>query len=117
MVTFVAISRHNAEVCAFHDEKSAKTMMDWLKKAGELEAKHGVKVVAAANVIQEHLSVQVLEAPTFEAFQAYSKEPEMMAMMNWNTIEIKPAMTNEEVAQMMQQMMRPDDLHFSFLSQ
>jgi hypothetical protein len=33
MVTFVAISRHNAEVCAFHDEKSAKTMIDWLKKA------------------------------------------------------------------------------------
>jgi hypothetical protein len=29
-----------------------------------------------------------------------------MAMMNWATIEIKPAMTNEEVAQTMQQMMQ-----------
>jgi hypothetical protein len=93
-------------VCAFHDQKSVKIMMDWMKKAGELEVKHGVKVVAPANVIQEHLSVQVFEAPTFEAFQAYSKEPEIMAMMNWATIEIKPAMTNEEVAQTMQQMMQ-----------
>jgi hypothetical protein len=104
MVTFLVMQRHAAEVCAFHNEKSAKIMMDWLKKAGEFEAKHGVKIVAAANVIEEHLSVLVFEAPTFEAFQAYSKEPENLAMSAWATIEIKAAMTNEEVTKMMMQM-------------
>ena len=55
-------------------------------------------------MIQAHLSVQVLEAPTFEAFQAFSMEPEVMKMSSVDTMEIKAAITLEEAGQMMMQM-------------
>jgi hypothetical protein len=56
------------------------------------------------NVHPEHLTIQAYEAPTFEAFQAYSMEPEVIALTSVDTIEIKQAMTFEEASQMMMQM-------------
>jgi hypothetical protein len=57
-------------------------------------------------VSSEHLTIQVFEAPTFEAFQAYSMEPEVIKLSSVDTIEIKMAVTLEEAAQMMMQMMQ-----------
>jgi hypothetical protein len=106
MVTVLMISRHTPADCSFHNEKSAKILADYFSKHAELAAKHGVKEVGGWNVSPEHLVVQVLEAPTFEALQAYSMEPEVMAMSTWNTMEFKVAITLEEVGRMMQQMMQ-----------
>jgi hypothetical protein len=58
------------------------------------------------NVPSEHLIVQVFEAPTFEAFQAFSMEPEVMKISSVDTMDIKAAMTLEEAGQMMMQMMQ-----------
>jgi hypothetical protein len=106
MLTFLGIARHTPEMCSLHNEASQKTMIAWLSKSEELTKKHGIKIVGGWNVHSEHLTIQVLEAPTFEATQAYSMEPENMAMLNWNTLEIKVAMTLEETAQMMMQKMQ-----------
>ena len=75
-----------------------------MSKQKELEAKHGVKTVGGWNVPSEHFTVQVFEAPTFEAMQAFSMEPEVMKVTSVDTMEIKVAMTLEETAQMMQMM-------------
>jgi hypothetical protein len=104
MPTFLVISKHNPDVCAMYNETSVKTLVDYMSKAGELEAKHGVKTVGGWNVPPEHLVVQVFEAPSFEAFQAFSMEPEVMNLAKWQTMEVKVAMTLDEVWQMMQQM-------------
>jgi uncharacterized protein with GYD domain len=73
-----------------------------MSKAPELLAKHGVKMVGGWNVHPEHLVVEVYEAPSFEAMQAFSMEPEMMSITNWQTMELKAAMTLEETWKMMQ---------------
>jgi hypothetical protein len=104
MVTFLMIARHTAADCPAHNEKSRKSMAEYMSKAPKLLAKHEVKMVGGWSVHTEHLVVEVYEAPSFEAMQAVSMEPESMSMMNWQTIELKAAMTHEETAQMMMQM-------------
>jgi hypothetical protein len=86
------------------NEASMKTLVEYMSKEAELLAKHGVTLVGSWGVSTEHLVVQVFEAPSFEAFQAYGMEPEVMVMSNWQTQEIKSAMPPEEFGQMMQQM-------------
>jgi hypothetical protein len=103
MPTFLVISRHNPEVCSIHNEKSAKIASDWFSKHEELEAKHGVRMVGGWNVHPEHLIVQVFEAPSYEAMDAYGMEPEVAAQGTWNTMEFKVAMTLDETWKMMQQ--------------
>ncbi len=103
MLTFLVFTRHAPADCAVHNEASRKTLIEWYRKTKELEAKHGVNMVGGWNVHSEHLTVQVFEAPNFEAFQAYSREPEVMNKLNWSTSEVKVAMTLEETSQMMRQ--------------
>ena len=47
-----------------------------VSKRTELEAKHGVKMVGSWGMPSEHLAFEVFEAPSYEAIQAYSMEPE-----------------------------------------
>ncbi len=103
MATFVMIATHSPTDCAMHNEKSAKIVADWMRKTPELEAKHGVKPVGSWVVPTEHLTLLVFEAPSAEAAQAYMMEPEAIAMSYWQTMEVKPAITMEEMMQMMQQ--------------
>ena len=102
MVTFLLISRHTAADCPAHNEKSRKSMAEYMSKAAELMAKHGVKMVGSWVVHPEHLGVQVFEAPSYEAMYAYGMEPEVMAMNVWHTMEIKVATTLEETWKMVQ---------------
>jgi hypothetical protein len=67
MATVLAIQRHSAEVCPGYNETSRKSLVAWMNKTGELEAKHGVTKTGVWTVTSEHLSVLMLEAPTFEA--------------------------------------------------
>jgi hypothetical protein len=89
-----------------HNEKSAKISADWMSKHEELEAKHGVKMVGGWTVHPEHLVIQVFEAPSYEAMNAYGMEPEVAAMATWQTMESKIAMTLEETWKMVQQRMQ-----------
>jgi len=65
-------------------------------KLGGLEKKHGVKRLGAWTVVPEHLLIWVYEAPSSDALQEFSMEPEMVKWMAWNTSEIKLAMNLEE---------------------
>jgi hypothetical protein len=61
------------------------------------------KMVGGWNVLSEHLTVQVLEAPSFGAMHVFSMEPENMAISTWNTMEVKVAITLEDTMKMMMQ--------------
>jgi hypothetical protein len=102
MATFLLVWRHAAADCPAHNEKSRKSMAEYMSKAAELDAKHGVKWVGSWVVHSEHLVVDVGEAPSFEAMQAELMEPEIMSLMNWSTMELKAAMTLEEAWKMVQ---------------
>jgi hypothetical protein len=104
MVTVLVISRHTPDMCAFFNEAAAKIYMESWSKLKELEAKHGVKMVGGWNVHPEHLTIQVFEAPTFEAIQAFSMEPDVVKLTSVDTQEVKVAMTLDEAAQMLQMM-------------
>jgi hypothetical protein len=104
MLTFLMFLRHTPDMCALWNEKSAKIYAEAAAKLPEFEAKHGVKMIGFWNVPNEHLTVEVFQAPNFEAFQAISMEPEIVNMQNVDTIEIKQALTMEEAMQMMQMM-------------
>ena len=103
MVTFLEISRHTAADCPARNEASMKSVAEYMSKAPELQAKHGVKMVGGWNVHSEHLLVAVYEAPSYEALDAFRMEPEVMAMSYIVTEEIKIAMTLDETWKMMQQ--------------
>ena len=96
MPTFLIISRHSPENCPINNEKMKKLTLELPDKLVGLEKKHGLKRVGAWTVIPEHLLVWLYEAPSSEALQDFSMEPEMVKWMAWNTSEIKLAMSLEE---------------------
>jgi uncharacterized protein with GYD domain len=103
MPTIIQISKHSPEDCAMFNEKARKMTLDILAKLEGLAKKHGVKVIGAWNVPSEHLVIAVYEAPTFEAFQKFTMEPEIIASSAYTTTEIKAAITSEELVKMLKQ--------------
>ena len=96
MPIFLIISRHTVENCPLNNEKMKKMTLELPAKLGRLEKKHGVKRIGAWTVVPEHLLIWVYEAPSSDALQKFSLEPEMIKWMAWNTSEIKLAMNLEE---------------------
>ena len=96
MPIFLIISRHTVENCPLNNEKMKKMTLELPAKLGRLEKKHKVKRIGAWTVIPEHLLIWVYEAPSSDALQEFSMEPEMVKWMAWNTSEIKLAMGFEE---------------------
>lgn len=97
------ISRHDAADCPAHNAENRKVTLEAFSKMEELTAKHGIKIVGIWNIHSEHLTVQVVEAPSFEAVMAMSIEPPNMKLMNFETAEVKLAQTGQEMMQRMMQ--------------
>jgi len=104
MAIFLVISKHSPENCPMFNAKSMKVFMDAMGKSEALMKKHKVKLLGSAEVVNEHSSYEIYEAPSFEDFDALGMEPEIMAMGQFVTMEIKPAMSFEEVEQMLKHM-------------
>jgi hypothetical protein len=101
MPTFLIVSRHSPENCPLNNEKMKKLTLELPEKMNGLEKKHGIKRVGVWTVIPEHLVVWVYEAPSSEALQKFSMEPDIAEWMAWNTSEIKLAMSLEESNQLL----------------
>ncbi len=101
--TFLIISRHSPGNCPLNNEKMKAMTLELPDKLGELEKKHRVKRLGAWTVIPEHLNVWAYEAPSSEALQEFSMEPELLKWMSWNTSEIKLAMNLEESMKILKQ--------------
>ena len=104
MPIFILISKHSPENCSMFNAKARKVTLDYFGKSDELMKKHGIKALGGWNVHIEHVTIGVFEAPSFEAFEKFGMEPEIMALSEFETYEIKVATKLEEVAQMLGQM-------------
>jgi hypothetical protein len=86
-----------------NNEKMKKLTLELPDKLGGLEKKHGIKRTGVWTAIPEHLVVWVYEAPSSEALQKFSTEPDIEKWMAWNTSEIKLAMSLEESNKLLKQ--------------
>jgi hypothetical protein len=84
--------------------KARKLMMDLMSKQDKLMKKHKINTFGSWNVHTEHATFGVFEAPSFEAFEKFGMEPEILALSEFETYEVKAAMSMEEVTQMVKQM-------------
>jgi hypothetical protein len=83
--------------------QTRKVYNDWFAKMPEISKKYGIKMVAACTVNSEHLTISILEAPSLDAIQKASMEPEFFAVNSVDTVEIKPALNMEEGVKLFQQ--------------
>lgn len=104
MATFLMMSRHTPQNCPVFNPESRKVYSNYIAKMQEISQKHGLKVVGACTVFSEHLVVTIFEAPSLEALQRASMEPEFLAMSKVDTMEIKLAMGMEESIKTFQQL-------------
>jgi len=101
MPTFLVFGTHHSENCPMYNEKTRKVMMEYTSKRDGLLKKHGVKMIGSWTVIGEHLAVWIFEASSADAFGKYLMEPELMAVNAFETMEVKMAMSSEEVMKML----------------
>jgi hypothetical protein len=103
MPTFLEIARHSPENCPMINEKARKVFLEAGNKLEGLLKKHGVKLVGAWNVHPEHFQVYVFDAPSFEAFYKCGMEPEIVAMLNFETSQIWVTQSFEDAMKMLKQ--------------
>jgi hypothetical protein len=101
MPIFILISKHSPENCLMFNAKARKVAMEAMDKSDALMKKHGVKSLGSWAVPNEHTSYYVYEAPSLDAFMKLGMEPAIMALSEFETMEIKPAMSIEEAARML----------------
>ena len=104
MVRFVLITKHSPEDCPMFNAKALKVYMEAMEKMDALMKKHKVKLVGAAEVPNEHSTYEIYDAPTFEDFDKLGMEPAIIALGQFITMEIKPAMSPEDMEQMLKHM-------------
>jgi hypothetical protein len=93
MPTFLITTRHAPESCPMAHEKTRKAYIDYLSKMDEWSKKYKIKVIWSGGIMSEHLGITIVEAPSLEAFEKASMEPESMAMLATETTEIKMVMS------------------------
>lgn len=103
MPIFMGISRHSPENCGAFNEKARKATLTFMNKMLELLKKHGCKNRGMWVVPSEHLNIWVIEAPSLEAYQKLSMEPETLALMEFQTIDTKVLTPLEESMKLLQQ--------------
>ena len=75
--------------------------MEYFSKQEGLLKKHGIKELGSWTVIGEHLMVSVYEAPSSDALLKFLMEPEYAAVSAFETMEVRMAVSNEEIAKML----------------
>jgi len=105
----MVISRHSPEYCPEFNEKVRKATLELMGKMDELLKKHGVKVVGAwfGFVPTQHTNYMVYEAPSVEALQKISMEPEVLAASAHESQETIIVKSLEEIMKELQQAKKP----------
>jgi len=98
MPTFLLISRHTPEDCPIFNAKTKKMQLAAFDKMDDWEKKYKLKI-AACSVPNEHLSVMICEG-SFEDMMKVSMEPEMLALNQFSTTEVKQALNMKESMKM-----------------
>jgi len=94
------ISKHSPESCPAFDPKFKDAFVNAFEKRESLAAKHKVKIVGVWVNSSSHMTFAVYNTPSMDDLMAFSKEPEMMALMSFQTSVIKPLVNAKEVLAM-----------------
>ncbi len=91
MPTFLIISKHSPESCWRFNEEARKVSLDLVNSLDRIEKKYKIKMMGWWWVLSEHTLYEVLDAPSLEALEKMSQEPEMAKWSAYHTMEIKLA--------------------------
>ncbi len=94
------ISKHNAEVCPTYNAQNRGSTVALLKNFDSLLAKHDIKLAGMWNDHPGHTVYNIFEAPSMDAFMAFSMEPDMVSWLAYNTVETKVVFGREEIKNM-----------------
>ncbi len=103
MPTFLVISKHSPENCWRFNKEAKKVHLDLAGNLEELLKKYSIKMLGCWFVLFEHTLYEVYDAPSLEAFEKMSQEPEIVNWSAFNTVEIKLVSTLEEVMGILKQ--------------
>lgn len=103
MPTFLLISRHAPESCWMFNEKTRQVHLNLLNKLESFLTKYNISLLGAWFVLPEHTMYEVFDAPSLDAFQKMSMEPEIVQWSAFNTMEIKMVATVNDVMQLLKQ--------------
>jgi L-rhamnose mutarotase len=103
MPTFLLISRHAPERCWMFDAKSKQIHRNLLDKLESLLKKYQITLLGCWFDLPGHALYEVYDAPSLEAFQKMSMEPEIVQWSSFNTMEIKLVSTLDDVMTVLKQ--------------
>ena len=93
---FVAIAEHSPSQCPGHVKEVFDKVAADMPGIPEVAQQHGVKPVGQYVMYASHKSVFVLDAPSYEAAEAFIDDAGLLA---WNTVDLGQAHTPEEAMQ------------------
>jgi hypothetical protein len=100
MPIVLVISRHTPENCPMFNEKAKKVFLDYWNKLNRRLKKYHGKMLGGYSVHAEHLGIMIFETPSLEAFQKSLMEPDVVALSQYSTYEVKLAESMEEAMKM-----------------
>lgn len=104
MPTFLIMSRHSPESCPMFNEKSRKAYFEYAGKLPEFMQRHGVKLIGSWTAPTEHLNLMIFEAISSDVLTKVLMEPEVMALSEFETYEIKRVLGMEEATEFLQKL-------------
>lgn len=102
-INLMMISKHTGETCPGYNAKWQKIYLNFFEKAEALTKKYGIKQVSTWTDHPMHTAYMVFEAPSFEAFMAFSMEPEVDVILAGTCARVFPVLTAEQVYMMIKQ--------------
>jgi L-rhamnose mutarotase len=103
MPTFLLIHRHSPENCPMFNKEARKIHLDIVDKMEAILKKHGIRMLGSWFALSEHTIYDVYDAPSLEAFERMSQEPEIARWSAYNTIEVKLVTAHEDAWAMLKQ--------------
>jgi len=97
MPTFLVISKHSPESCWRFNKEARKVHLDLVEKLEGFLKKYEIKILGCWFDLPGHTLYEVYYAPSLEAFEKMSQEPEIVNWSAFNTMEIKLLTPLEEV--------------------
>ena len=70
--------------------------MNAFDKSEELAKKHNIKMIGSWTIPTEHVYYMVFEAPSLEEFNDFGMEPDILAMAEFHTAQVKIVTNLEE---------------------
>lgn len=94
------MSKHSPENCPAFEVKYKDVLVKAFEKRASLAAKHKIEVVGVWVNPQPHTTFAVYDTPSMDNLMAFSNEPEMMALMSFQTSVMKPLITDKQTLAM-----------------